>query len=178
MISTYPKEMRHPNYRPAVISGYRRNADGSVANDPPGSPPSNPPVWVNNYDQELYYASLGYLPVGVVDASAYFATVGDAAKHKEYSHVDYPKWLYRFEGRLQSQIVNDPDEHSALGDGWFETPDGARESAERVFLEQALKIPGAVEPVADVQTSTAEVVQPAEAAQPVRTKRKYTRKAA
>lgn len=128
MISTYPKEMRHPNYRPAVISGYRRNADGSVANDPPGSPSMNPPVWVNNYDQELYYASIGYLPVGVTDSRAYFETVGDAAKPKTYSHVEYPKWMYRMDqGHMVSVIVNDPDEMQALEGQWYATPNEASE---------------------------------------------------
>lgn len=131
MISTYPKEMRHPNYRPAVISGYRRNTDGSVANDPPGSPSVNPPVWVNNYDQELYYASLGYLPVGVADSKAYFETVGDAAKPKTYSHVEYPKWVYRMgQDRMASVIVNNPDEMLALDGEWYATPGEAERAIE------------------------------------------------
>lgn len=159
MMSNYPKEMRHPHYRPAVISGYRRNADGSVANDPPGSPSANPPVWVNNYDQELYYASLGYLPVGVTDSKAYFDTVGDAAKPKAYSHVDYPKWMYRMaEGRLSSVIVNDPDEMQALGEQWHATPGEATEAQ-----SQGLEDPAEVDQASPL------------AADAPRAKRKYTR---
>lgn len=169
MISTYPKEMRHPNYRPAVISGYRRNTDGSVANDPPGSPSMNPPVWVNNYDQELYYASLGYLPVGVTDSKAYFETVGDAAKPKTYSHVEYPKWVHHCHLRqdvVDSRVVNNPDELERLGDGWFDTAAEAVRAAAQVVSEPD----ASTEDVA--QTVVEDVVQVI--AEP-RAKRKYTR---
>lgn len=32
----------------------------------------------------------------------------------------YPKWLYH--RTLPAVIVNNPDEHKALGDGWAESP--------------------------------------------------------
>lgn len=34
--------------------------------------------------------------------------------------MSYPKWLYHREE--SPQVVNDPDEHEALGAGWEESP--------------------------------------------------------
>lgn len=125
----YPLEMRHPHYRPAIISGYRRNPDGSSSNDPPGRPAMNPPVWVNNRDQELRYASLGYLPVGVGDAQAYLREVLDADLPSTYRHQEYPKWLYRFNGTLESALVKNEEEHARMS-GWSATPDEAKNQFE------------------------------------------------
>jgi hypothetical protein len=38
------------------------------------------------------------------------------------SHMstEYPKWLYH--ASEDPKIVNDPDEHEALGEGWRESP--------------------------------------------------------
>jgi hypothetical protein len=35
-------------------------------------------------------------------------------------HGAYPRWLYK-PGAVE-KLVNDPDEHRAAGDGWFDTP--------------------------------------------------------
>lgn len=122
----YPKQMNHPNYRPAVVSGYRRNPDGSAVNDPPGTPAKFPPVVVNNVDQEQDYASKGYLPAGVSDPQAYLrATIG-AETPGVYKFQEYPKWMYRVEDdELQSQMVQSEAEERRMGEGWYATPDAA-----------------------------------------------------
>lgn len=123
----YPMEMRHPNFRPAVVSGYHRGPGGSVSNDPPGQPAVYPPVWVNNRDQELQYASIGYLPANVADAQKYRREVLDADLPDVYRHKAYPKWLYRFNGKLDSTLVQDAEEHARLDDGWHASPDEAKQ---------------------------------------------------
>ena len=43
--------------------------------------------------------------------------------------IEYPKWLYH--KSLPAAIVQNKDEHDALGEGWFEHPDEAK--AKRPF---------------------------------------------
>ncbi len=165
----YPKALHHPQYQPAVISGYKRNPDGSVNNDAPGKPAKFPPVHVNNKDQELQYASLGYLPHGISDPDAYIrATIGADAP-QEYGFTEYPKWLYQCnDGQLKSELVNGADQEKKLGEGWFATPDlaVADDEAEEEDEDEADATPD--------QTSES----PAEAQEQPREKRKYTRRAA
>jgi len=119
-VTGYPKEMRHPAFVPAVVSGYHRLPGNKVKDDPPGRPMRFPPVWVNNDDQEQYYASLGYVPVGVADAEAYRrATIGED-RAGPYKHQDFPCWLYAplVSGEVQSALVHNEDELKVLSGNW------------------------------------------------------------
>lgn len=170
----YPKELKHPHYRPAVVSGYKRNADGSATNDPPGQPAKFPPVVVNNFDQEQDYASRGYLPAGVSDPGAYLrATIG-ADQPGTYHFQEYPKWVYRVEEgekgpELESQMVQSEAEEKRLGKNWVTRPDAAW---------------AAVTPAEDHSSATNDHLTPAAVQRVLKAKatekprRKYTRKPA
>jgi len=151
----YPMEMRHPNFRPAVVSGYRRGPGGVAVNDPPGKPAMHPPIWVNNRDQELQYASLGYLPVGVGDAQKYRQEMLDADLPDVYHHQDYPKWLYRFTGALESILVKSADEHKAHGQ-WYASPDEAK----RHFIDAQPEPVVQAEPAAQPESTPTESTSP------------------
>lgn len=123
---SYPKAMAHPQAQAAVISGYKRNNDGTVNNDSPGKPAKFPPVNVNNLDQEQQYASLGYLPVGVEDPVAYLrATIG-ASEPDGHVFNEFPKWLYKCDDDgVRSELVTTEARALKLGAGWCGTPDAA-----------------------------------------------------
>lgn len=121
----YPKEMRHPQHVPASMSGYTRLPGGRTKDDPPGRPDRFPPVFVNNTDQEQYYASNGYLPkdvpFGTQQATDYVArTIGDQRPGLEQPPSDYPKWLYKLgtDLRIQEALVDGPGAEAQLDDGW------------------------------------------------------------
>lgn len=125
----YPLAMFHPRAQPAVISGYKRNLDGTATNDPPGKPAVFPPVTVNNQDQELLYASKGYVPNGTSDHDAYMRAVIGADEPSGYKFAEYPKWLYQcVGGEINSRLVKSAKDEEALGRDWYRTPDQAREA--------------------------------------------------
>ena len=131
----YPILMMHPQYRKATISGYRRNPDGSATDDPPGIPGRYEDHWVNNADQESYYASMGYAPKGTADIEAYRKQI---CGFEEAPSSDYPCARYRLkpDGELDVALCKDASEfrrHAA--DGWHKTPDAAHgKTAEVVSL--------------------------------------------
>jgi hypothetical protein len=164
----YPKQMVHPHFRAAVNSGYRRNADGSATNDPPGSPAKFPPVVVNNRDQEQDYASRGYLPAGVSDPAAYLRTTIGADAPGVYKFQEFPKWIYRVEdGELQSKMVQSEAEEARAGKGWCATPDAAWAALDEEHGTNDQTVPAAAAKKA-VKTK----------AEDVSSKRKYTRRPA
>jgi hypothetical protein len=63
-----------------------------------------------------------------------------------YEYVAYPKWLYH--ETQPPVLVQDPEEHAALGEGWEETPAAfAGKPAEEPAQEQTE--PGSNEPAAE-----------------------------
>ena len=152
----YPKEMRHPAYVPAVLSGYTRDGRGT-RDDPPGKPVRFPPVFVNNADQEQYYASMGYLPPGVVpgteQAAKYLAgTIGDERPGLPYEHQDYPRWLYRLGTNLEieSALAETPEAEAQLGDGWFTDLAAVKAVQADMKAEEASKPEGSIQPQTNV----------------------------
>lgn len=112
---------------PAVVSGYRREGRGTV-DDPPGKPVRFPPVWVNNRDQEEYYASLGYIPEGVSDPEKYKHETIGTGRPGPYEHQDFPRWMYQVgeDGAMKSALVDDADQMRLLGENWFTSPGDAK----------------------------------------------------
>ena len=117
----YPKEMNHPQYVPAVLSGYSRGANGKAIDDPPGRPARFNPVWVNNRDQEEYYASMGYVPKGEPDPERYRSQLIGEERAGPYKHQDYPCWLYTVgeDGEIKSALAETAEQAATLGDGWL-----------------------------------------------------------
>jgi len=138
--SEYPKAMNHPQYRPAVVSGYTRNPDGTAKNDAPGSPAKFPPVYVSNADQELDYASRGYLPAGVSDADAYMRAVAGADTPATYGFQEFPKYVYQVQdGHVASALVQNEAEQGSLEGAWYATPDDALTVLDEVEAKVAAK---------------------------------------
>ena len=120
----YPKQMIHPRAQAATTSGPVRDAQGHIiGQEPPGKPATFPPVVVNNKDQELDYASRGYVPQGNPDPSAYMKSVLGADEPNDYKFAEYPKYLYQsVDGKLENKLVKSEAEASKLGDSWHKTP--------------------------------------------------------
>ncbi len=153
----YPKEMRHPQHIPAVVSGYTRLANGKTKDDPPGRPAWFPPVFVNNLDQEQYYASLGYLPKDVAPHTEahkrYLATtIGDERPGVKQPSADHPVWLYRLGDDLevQSALADTPEAEAQLGEGWFRDLAAVKASQAQLKTEEAKRAlaPPVPQPVA------------------------------
>lgn len=145
----YPKAMNHPQYRPAVLS---KDTIDPVTHQtikaPPGQPAKFPPVYVNNKDQELDYASKGYVPNGTSDPEAYYTATVGADKPNAHQHVEFPKWLYAKDEqgdlsvvseagehvRVRSLLVKDETQQEKLVGQWWATPgdaaNGDEEAAE------------------------------------------------
>jgi hypothetical protein len=124
--SEYPKAMNHPQFRPAIVSGYTRHPDGTAKNDAPGAPAKFPPVYVSNKDQELDYASRGYVPAGVSDAEAYMRAVVGADTPSSYGFQEFPKYVYQVQGgEVASALVSTEAEQTSLKGAWYATPDDA-----------------------------------------------------
>lgn len=143
--SEYPKAMRHPQHRPAVISK-DEIVGGKIIKAPPGSPERFPDVFVNNEDQEKQYASLGYAPNGTSDPEAYRRAMAGADEPSGHQHHEYPRWMYQphESGEMQVEIgmesvkvrgavVKNEAERKALRGTWFESP---REAAEAVLEDE------------------------------------------
>ena len=124
----YPLAMSHPHKRPAVLSQDTVNRDGSINHAPAGKPAAFPDVFVSNKDQELQYASMGYLPNGVSDPDAYMSAVLGADKPFSHEHVEYPKWLYQADedGDVDSVLIDSEAQEKKLSGLWWSTPDEAR----------------------------------------------------
>lgn len=132
-MSQYPKEMRHPAFVPATLSGYRRGDGGATVDDARGSPQRFAPVFVNNKDQEEYYASRGYIPLGVTDAELYKRElVGDLRDVKP--DPNYPAWLYEVgeDGMMNSTLVRNESEKNALVGEWFSSRSEASASFQKI----------------------------------------------
>lgn len=131
----YPKAMHHPQKRPAVLSGRHKDpVTGKLVMDPPGQPAKFNDVFVNNKDQEIQYASLGYVPNGVSDPTAYQSAITGNDANTRGKFVEYPKMLYRAkpddpEGELETKTVATATEEKTLGDKWHPNPDAARAAA-------------------------------------------------
>ena len=124
--SEYPKAMNHPQFSPAIVSGYTRHPDGTAKNDAPGAPAKFPPVYVSNKDQELDYASRGYVPAGVSDAEAYMRAVVGADTPSSYGFQEFPKYVYQVQGgEVASALVSTEAEQTSLKGAWYATPDDA-----------------------------------------------------
>lgn len=176
--ANYPMEMRHPNFRPAVVSGYRRGPGGEISNDPPGQPAMHPPVWVNNRDQELQYASVGYLPINVADAQKYRQEVLDADLPDVYRHQAYPKWLYRFNGKLESGLVQNAEEHGRLGADWHASPDEAKRQFEKSAQVERTEQVAQAEPTVETSSGVDGVVDVVADTPQMKARRGRLRKAA
>lgn len=136
----YPKAMNHPQYRPAVLS---KDTTDPVTHQtikaPPGSPAKFPPVYVNNKDQELDYASKGYVPNGTSDPEAYYTATVGADKPNTHQHVEFPKWLYAKDDegdmhvtaddgtvvKVKGILVKDEAQQEKLVGQWWATPGDA-----------------------------------------------------
>lgn len=170
----YPKELRHPQFRPAVIAQWDPKIK-DPAQQPQGQPAKFPPVIVHNLDQEQEYASRGYLPAGVSDPDAYLrATIG-AEQPGTYRFQEYPKWLYRVgddgTGEVQSKMVHTKPEERRLGAGWAATPDAARELHEQALNARSAAATNDRTPAAVDRVIREKLAEKAPA------KRKYTRRA-
>lgn len=120
----YPKQLIHPRAQAATTSGPIRNERGQViGQEAPGKPATFPPVVVHNRDQELDYASKGYVPQGNADPSAYMKSVLGADEPHDYKFAEYPKYLYQsVDGKLENKLVKSEAEALKLGDSWHKTP--------------------------------------------------------
>ena len=120
----YPKQLIHPRAQAATTSGPIRNERGQViGQEAPGKPATFPPVVVHNRDQELDYASKGYVPQGNADPSAYMKSVLGADEPQNYKFAEYPKYLYQsVDGKLENKLVKSEAEALKLGDSWHKTP--------------------------------------------------------
>jgi len=136
--SEFPKAMTHPGYRPAVLSKDEVDSHGRlIKKAAPGSGVRFPPVYVNNHDQELEYASRGYVPNGTSDPEAYRRSAAGADIPNEHKHIEFPKWLYRMvEDELESKLVKDQAAQDLLRGAWFATPGDAQASIEEDEDEQ------------------------------------------
>ena len=148
----YPKAMSHPQYRPAVLS---KDTTDPVTHQtikaPPGSPAKFPPVYVNNKDQELDYASKGYVPNGTSDPEAYYTATVGADKPNTHQHVEFPKWLYAKDEqgdmvitaedgaavKVQGILVKDQAQQDKLIGAWYATPGDAANGDEEAAEEPA-----------------------------------------
>lgn len=134
----YPKAMKHPAHRAAIIS-QDRVVNGKIIKAAPGQPERFPPVYVNNVDQEIQYASLGYVPNGESDPDAYVKAIIGANEPQDHQHHEFPKWLYAPdedgemsidtpEGvriRVKAREVKDKKEQDRLIGEWYATPGDA-----------------------------------------------------
>ncbi|MFD1558354.1 hypothetical protein ACFSHT_22440 [Paraburkholderia silviterrae] len=139
--SEYPKAMKHPAHRAAVLSK-DEVVNGKIIKAPPGSPEKFPDVFVNNADQEQQYAALGYVPNGVSDPEAYRRAMTNNEEPAGHQHHEYPRYLYQPHASgehevsvgadtvaVRSVLVNHEAAHKALRGEWFETPMHAAEAA-------------------------------------------------
>ncbi len=128
----YPKAMKHPAYRPAVIAKWDPKIK-DAKDQPQGSSAKFPGVIVHNLDQEQEYAAKGYKPNGVGDPEAYRKSMTGNVPRPDGSEKEYPKYLYRPNATLESgfedKLVSSKEEEQKLGKGWFRTPDLARAAA-------------------------------------------------
>jgi hypothetical protein len=139
----YPKAMRHPQYRPAVLS--KDTIDPNTKQTikaPPGSPVRFPDVFVHNEDQEKQYAALGYLPNGVSDPDSYHRAMTGNDEPSDHKHHEYPRWMYQADEdgevavtmnheviRVRGVLVKNEKEREALRGDWYEMPAEAAEAA-------------------------------------------------
>ena len=141
----YPKAMKHPQHRAAVISK-DEIINGKIIKAAPGQPERFPDVFVNNEDQEKQYASLGYVPNGTSDPEAYRRAMAGADEPAGHQHHDYPRWMYQpnESGEMEVAVNHEPvkvrgvvvkneAEREALRGEWFETP---REAAEATLDDE------------------------------------------
>src|SRR5579883_3592862 len=82
----YPKWLKHPNYRPAVVSNSR---DPKTAVQ--GAAEQFPPVMVNNAEHEEYYKAQGCVEAGFSDPAGYLKA--QAGTNHDYTPIEYPKWV-------------------------------------------------------------------------------------
>ena len=111
----YPLQMRHPSFRPAVMS------DSDARTGEHGQAAMWPPVVVNNEDQEEYYISRGYTAPDHAGAREAFLTERSARRPNGFREREYPRWE---NGRL----IPDPD--AEIDDKtwpmWVKPPKGER----------------------------------------------------
>lgn len=147
----YPKVMKHPAHKPAVIAKW----DPKIK-DPKdqvqGSSAKFPEVIVHNLDQEQQYAALGYKPNGISDPEAYRKAMTGNETKPDGSNKEYPKFLYKADDSVESghkaQLVKDKAEETALGKGWFRTPDLAKAGASSPEQAEQAQAPSAGSPEA------------------------------
>ena len=137
MKDEYPKQMRHPNFTPAVLSD--DNAAGRFRDAPPGRPAQFPPVTVSNADQEEYHAAKGYIPS---NGKAH-PTPPAPSRHKERENIrmrstpeqetsetyEYPKW------------VGDKIAHSAEEERDILAIESMRDAGDRFMLTKTEPLP-------------------------------------
>nr|WKF58823.1 hypothetical protein HUO10_003324 [Paraburkholderia busanensis] len=137
----YPKFMKHPQHRPAVLSK-DEIVNGKVVKAPPGQPERFPDVIVNNKDQEIDYASKGYAPNGTSDPDAYMRAITGNDELPGHHHHEYPKFLYQahedgemkvdIDGdtvRVTSVLVDDEKAEKKLKGEWHPNPGAAVRAA-------------------------------------------------
>lgn len=135
----FPKQMTHPQHAPAVLSRDMIE-NGRIIKAPPGKPERFPPVFVNNADQELQYASLGYVPNGTSDPEAYRRSAAGADLPYSHQHQEFPRWMYKADENgdtpvyldgecvmVRGMIVDTEAAQKRLHGDWFETPGQAAE---------------------------------------------------
>jgi hypothetical protein len=117
----YPKVMRHPESKPAVVEkGGDPAIDGMFAAQPCQLRPAMyPDVTVKNLNSEKEYAAKGYRPVHMGNAAEYENTILEGSVHVDGAKTDFPKW--KDQDEEMPVIVNDATEEKALGKGWRDT---------------------------------------------------------
>lgn len=120
----YPKVMRHPQTRPAVLAKWDYT-EKDPRKQVQGSPAKFPDVIVSNRDQEEQYAAKGYVPGGVSDPDAYRMQItGNAPPTEKF--VEFPKYLYRVkDGLLEDTLVESAEQERGLEGVWYSSPSAA-----------------------------------------------------
>lgn len=98
----YPLMMSHPGFQPARLGTSPDDRKGTPGTR--GTPMINPPVTVNNVEQEEYHRAQGYVPAGKGNPAAFVQA--HTSPETPYSKVEYPKYV----GDI---LVNSEDEELA-----------------------------------------------------------------
>lgn len=157
----FPCMLKHPAHKAAIPYKQPRYAPGSEGWGKPiepgqtGKPEMFPDVMVRNWDQELEYASKGYVRVGVADPEAYHRAVNRLDETPPGQFEDYPRMLYRYalnqstgENVDEKVVQNKEEEEKFAKLGWFRTPGEAIDAHEgkKPSAKSVAGCPAGVEP--------------------------------
>lgn len=120
----YPKEMHHPQARPAEHKMEPR--EGLPKGMEPGTydakPAFLPPVTVHTRVQEEQAAAKGYVPNGESDPEAYRRGTLGITEPVQHVHREFPKWKYH--AVEEPVLVETAEDEAALGASWADLPSG------------------------------------------------------